>query len=79
MDDDGPGVAADRLGHIFDRYYTHRPADTSGSGHASEGQHFGIGLWLVKQHVISAGGQISAINREPHGLRVTIVLPIART
>ena len=77
VEDDGPGVAPDRLDRIFDRYYSHRPADPSGLGHGTGAPHFGIGLWLAEQNVLSLGGQISAINREPHGLRVTLVLPLA--
>lgn len=75
VQDDGPGVAPERIGRIFDRYYSHRPADKACSG--ASGSHFGIGLWLARQNTIALGGQISASNRDPHGLCVTVVLPLA--
>ena len=78
VEDDGPGIAPDRLDRIFDRYYTYRPADSSGLGYGAAAPHFGIGLWLTRQNALSLGGQISAINREPHGLCVTVVLPMAK-
>ena len=76
VEDEGPGVALDRLESIFDRYYTHRPASSSDVGQSTDSQHFGIGLWLARQYAVSLGGTITASNREPHGLRVTVVLPM---
>ena len=70
VEDDGPGVAPERLGHIFERYYSHRPG-------AAPGAHFGIGLWLVRQHVLLLGGAIQAANREGGGLSMTVRLPVA--
>lgn len=66
--DDGPGVDPARLGHLFERYYSHRPE-------AHAGGHFGIGLWLVRQHVVLLGGSVTAANRTPHGLVVEVRLP----
>jgi two-component system sensor histidine kinase ChvG len=77
VEDDGPGIAPDRLDRIFDRYYTDRPADKSSLGHTDSEQHFGVGLWLVRQNTMSLGGQVSAFNRKPRGLRVTVALPIS--
>jgi two-component system, OmpR family, sensor histidine kinase ChvG len=77
VEDDGPGVAPDRLDRIFDRYYTYRPQGASHSGHATDAQHFGIGLWLARQYALALGGRISAFNRQPHGLCVTVVLPMS--
>lgn len=76
VEDDGPGIAQDRLDRIFDRYYTDRPADKPSLGYTDSEQHFGIGLWLVRQNTVSLGGHISAINRAPRGLRVIIALPV---
>jgi len=76
VQDEGPGVAPDRLPRIFDRYYTHRPAECACPGQAS-GVHFGIGLWLARQNALSLGGRIDAVNRDPHGLCVKVVLPVA--
>lgn len=77
VEDDGPGIAPDRLDRIFDRYYTDRPADKSGLGDTISRQHFGIGLWLVRQNTVSLGGHISAVNRKPRGLRVMVALPVS--
>lgn len=77
VEDDGPGVAPDRLDRIFDRYYTHRPPGTSHSGHTTDPQHFGIGLWLARHYALALGGKISAFNRQHHGLCVTVVLPMS--
>lgn len=70
VEDDGPGVAPERLVHIFERYYSHRPG-------AAPGAHFGIGLWLVRQHVLLLGGAIEAANRDGGGLSMTVRLPVA--
>lgn len=70
VEDDGPGVAPERLPHIFERYYSHRPGGAPGA-------HFGIGLWLVRQHVLLLGGAIQAANRDGGGLSMTVRLPVA--
>ncbi len=70
VEDDGPGVAPERLGQIFERYYSHRPGQ-------APGVHFGIGLWLVRQHVLLLGGAIVAANRAEGGLSVEVRLPVA--
>jgi two-component system sensor histidine kinase ChvG len=70
--DRGPGVPPARLAKIFDRYYSDRPQEHE-SGALSG--HFGIGLWLVRRHVESMDGSVSACNRERGGLAVTITLP----
>lgn len=71
VEDDGPGIAPERLKRAFERYYSNRP----GSG---TGKHFGIGLWLARQNATAMGGKISALNRAEGGLCVTVVLPLAR-
>lgn len=74
--DDGPGVHPDQLEAIFERYYTSRPlAEKDGTG---KGSHFGIGLWLVKQHALALGGSVVAEDRPDGGLKVTVRLPIPR-
>jgi signal transduction histidine kinase len=65
------------LARIFDRYYTHRPAEVACSGQVSP-THFGIGLWLARQNTLSLGGSINAFNRDPSGLCVAVVLPTAK-
>ena len=72
--DDGPGVAPERIGRIFERYYSHRPDHT---GRGRSGTHFGIGLWLVRQHVLLLGGSVAAENRAGGGFSMVVRLPLA--
>ena len=71
--DDGPGIGQPLLPMIFGRYFSHRPATVAQS--ASDGAHFGIGLWLVRHHAEVLGGTVDARNREEGGLTVTVRLP----
>jgi len=74
LSDEGPGIPADRLEHIFDRYYSERLATEAGE--TSE-NYFGIGLWIARRNVEAMGGTIIAQNREPHGLAMHVRLPLA--
>lgn len=73
VDDEGPGIPPDRLERVFERYYTDR---STGRSQCGSSQHFGIGLWLARQNALSLGGRIEANNRQPHGLCVTVTLPL---
>ncbi|HEV7805983.1 MAG TPA: HAMP domain-containing sensor histidine kinase [Solirubrobacteraceae bacterium] len=70
--DDGPGIAEDELERVFERFYR-------GDGSASAGGGAGLGLaiarWIVELH----GGTIRAARREPHGSRMVVTLPAARS
>jgi two-component system sensor histidine kinase CpxA len=71
VSDQGPGVPADALQKIFDPFYrldTSRSRETGG---------FGLGLAIVKTCVEACGGTVSAGNRQPNGLEVSIELPHA--
>lgn len=71
--DQGPGVPADHLPQIFDRYFSVRP-----EAHAARaGSHFGIGLWIVRRNVEALGGTVTATNRPEGGLAMTVTLPRA--
>jgi two-component system, OmpR family, sensor histidine kinase ChvG len=65
--DEGPGIAEANLGRIFDRFFTHRPAN-------SRGAHSGLGLSIVKTIVEAYGGSVSATNGE-RGAVFTVKLP----
>ncbi|HUA50933.1 MAG TPA: HAMP domain-containing sensor histidine kinase [Candidatus Sulfotelmatobacter sp.] len=78
VSDRGPGVAEERLPRIFDRYYSDRPLLPRPDGDddaANSGEHFGIGLWLVRRHTEALKGQVIAENRPGGGLLVTVMLP----
>lgn len=67
--DEGPGVPEAELSKIFDPFYrvdAARARETGG---------IGLGLTIVKTCVVSCGGTVSARNRSPHGLEVTLLLP----
>jgi len=74
VSDQGPGVPAEQLEGIFERYYVKRDAEASNE----PGQnHFGIGLSIARRNVEAMGGTIAAQNRIPHGLAVHVRLPLA--
>jgi two-component system OmpR family sensor kinase len=67
VSDDGPGVPADRLPHIFDRFYrAAAPPPCPGSG---------LGLAIVTAITAAHQGTAEAALNRPHGLRVTLTLP----
>ncbi|KQM35831.1 sensor histidine kinase [Sphingomonas sp. Leaf10] len=69
VDDQGPGIPADRLDAVFDpftRLETSRNRDTGG---------IGLGLALARAIVRDAGGEIALANRDGGGLNATIRLP----
>jgi two-component system sensor histidine kinase ChvG len=86
VEDDGPGVPAENLESVFERFYTQRPkgaADTasrSGGGASSSG-HSGLGLSIARQIVEAHGGKIRAENRMDGdrilGARFVVELPEA--
>ena len=74
VSDEGPGVPAEQLERIFDRYYSERHAEPAAD---TASTYFGIGLWIVRRNVGAMGGRIEAENRTPHGLAIHVRLPLA--
>ena len=77
VEDNGPGIPADNLESIFERFYTERPGDTFG-------KNSGLGLSIARQITQSAGGRIRAENRPADtpgkasgGARFVVELPVA--
>lgn len=68
--DQGPGIAAADLPHIFDRLYR---GDKSRTGKT---QGYGLGLSLAKQIAAANHATIAAANAKPHGAVFTIELAI---
>jgi PAS domain S-box-containing protein len=64
--DSGPGIAADRLPHIFDRFWQASPADRRGAG---------LGLAIVRGIIEAHGGSISVDSRPGEGTCFTFTLP----
>jgi two-component system, OmpR family, sensor kinase len=69
VSDDGPGVPADRLPNIFDRFYRATPASAHCPGS-------GLGLAIVAAIMANHRGTVTAELNDPHGLRVTLSLPV---
>jgi len=67
--DDGPGVPADDLPRLFDRFYRADTSRTRTSGGA------GLGLAIVRAIVQAHGGSIEAENLAEGGSRFTVRLP----
>jgi two-component system sensor histidine kinase MtrB len=65
--DRGPGVPADRLGRIFDRFFMADPSRRGGSG---------LGLAIASEHAELLGGRLRARNRDGGGLAIEFVLPV---
>ncbi len=74
IEDDGPGIDAARIDHIFERNYSHRPNKECQHPPSTEPCHAGLGLWIVQRYVDALGGKVSASNRSSGGLRIHITL-----
>jgi signal transduction histidine kinase len=70
VSDDGSGIAADDLPHIFDPFYRSSKAG-GGSGHA------GLGLAIARRMVELQGGEIAAENNPAGGTCFRFTLPLA--
>jgi len=68
--DDGIGIDAEHLPHIFERFYR---VDKSRSRRLGG---TGLGLSIVKHVVESAGGEVRANSREGFGTEMIILLPL---
>ncbi|MBC8129577.1 MAG: sensor histidine kinase [Rhizobiaceae bacterium] len=76
VEDNGPGILAEKIERIFERFYTDRPSAEA------FGQNSGLGLSISRQIVEAHGGTLDAENIEdpaaPNGLagaRFTVCLP----
>jgi two-component system sensor histidine kinase ChvG len=65
VEDDGPGIPADNLETVFERFYTARPKG------AAFGHNSGLGLSIARQIVEAHGGQIWAENCQDPAGKVT--------
>jgi two-component system sensor histidine kinase ChvG len=56
VEDNGPGIRAERIDRIFERFYTDRPANEA------FGQNSGLGLSISRQIMEAHGGALYAEN-----------------
>lgn len=69
VSDDGPGIAADQLEHVFEPFYrieSSRARVTGGHG---------LGLTVARGIARTHGGEIILVNRVPRGLDAVLTLP----
>jgi signal transduction histidine kinase len=71
--DDGPGLPADELPRVFERFYR---GSTVSAGQATNGDAgSGLGLAIVREIVERHGGEVRAKSAAPHGLAIEVELP----
>lgn len=71
IEDNGPGIPAENLETIFERFYTQRPKGAAFGGNS------GLGLSIARQIVLAHKGRIWAENRLGGGARFVVELPMA--
>ena len=64
--DNGPGIPADELPHVFDRFFRGRTTQSPGTG---------TGLTVVSELATAHGGTAEAVSDPGHGAAFTIRLP----
>lgn len=66
--DNGPGIPAETINRIFDRYFTTK----------KPGEGTGLGLFVTKNLVENMGGEIAVTSRSGEGTTFTVTLPVVR-
>ncbi|WP_255561592.1 ATP-binding protein [Pseudohoeflea coraliihabitans] len=69
VEDDGPGIAADDLPRVSERFFRGRTHSQTGSG---------LGLAIAQEAVARMAGTLALRNCDPHGLAATISLQAQR-
>jgi heavy metal sensor kinase len=71
VEDNGPGIPAEDLSRIFERFYQVDKARRGGVGRGT-----GLGLAISREIVQAHGGQLTAISASGQGSRFTVQLPL---
>ena len=76
--DQGPGIAADDVDHVFERFYR---ADTARATDPLTGRPTGLGLGLTiaRELLMANGGRIAVERTGPNGTSFVVELPAAET
>ncbi|NCB62198.1 MAG: HAMP domain-containing sensor histidine kinase [Clostridia bacterium] len=72
VQDEGQGIDAESIGHIFDRFY--RTDESRARNTGGTGLGLAIAKWITDRH----GGHFEVLSREGVGTRMTMVLPMAK-
>jgi signal transduction histidine kinase len=72
VSDKGPGIPAQHLPFIFERFYRADGARSRSQGNS------GLGLSIVRAIVLAHGGQISAQNQPGQGTTIVFSLPVCK-
>jgi two-component system, OmpR family, sensor kinase len=71
--DDGPGIPAADLGHVFERFYRGEKTRNREEGGS------GLGLAIVEGLVRAQGGEVAIASIEGRGTTITVWLPLAES
>jgi two-component system OmpR family sensor kinase len=76
--DQGPGIAADDVDHVFERFYR---ADTARATDPLTGRPTGLGLGLTiaRELLMANGGRIAVERTGPDGTTFVVELPAAES
>ena len=77
--DTGPGIPAEDLPYIFDRFYRVDKARSRQRGRTGVGSGAGLGLAIVKTLVETNKGQVWAENRPGRGATFIVEFPLPLT
>jgi signal transduction histidine kinase len=69
VEDTGPGIPAEELDHVFDRFWRGAAGRSAGGS--------GVGLAVVAELVRAHGGRVEVTSSPGHGARFTVLLPRA--
>ena len=70
VSDEGPGMTDDERARAFDRFWQSAPARREGRPNG----HFGLGLPIVRELVVSDGGQVALERSAAGGLEVVVLV-----
>jgi signal transduction histidine kinase len=68
VDDRGPGIPADRLPQLFDRFGERTPGQTGG---------LGVGLWIARELLTAMHGEVRVERNADGGASVRVTVPAA--
>ena len=68
VDDRGPGIPAERLPQLFDRFGERAPGQTGG---------LGVGLWIVRELLAAMNGEVRVERNAAGGASLRVTIPAA--